>query len=134
MSYGMTAKLLEDVLPMDDPLNAFTIRRHDCDVAERLERELGKEQDCFIEGCQRDWAKLPAPDGPLTVGIDGGYVRGHRKQGQFEVIAGKSILAPRGSLQNRPMRITSKPANEREARQALLYPASGVAGKSFFPA
>ena len=93
MSYGMTAKLLEDVLPMDNPLNAFTIRRHVCEVAERLERELGKEQDCFIEGCRRDWAKLPAPDGPLTVGIDGGYVRGHRKQGQIEVIAGKTILA-----------------------------------------
>jgi hypothetical protein len=27
------------------------------------------------------------------VGINGGYVRGHRKQGNFEVIAGKSILA-----------------------------------------
>jgi hypothetical protein len=102
MSYGMTAKLLEDVLPMDDPLNAFTIRRHVCDVAERLERELGKEQDCFIEGCQRDWAKLPAPDGPLTVGIDGGYVRGHRKQGQFEVIAGKSILAFKREREEKP--------------------------------
>jgi hypothetical protein len=102
MSYGMTAKLLEDVLPMDDPLNAFTIRRHVCDVAERLERELGKEQDCFIEGCQRDWAKLPAPDGPLTVGIDGGYVRGHRKQGHFEVIAGKSILAFKREREEKP--------------------------------
>ena len=102
MSYGMTAKLLEDVLPMDDPLNSFTIRRHVCYVAERLERELGKEQDCFIEGCQRDWAKLPAPDGPLTVGIDGGYVRGHRKQGQFEVIARKSILAFKREPEKKP--------------------------------
>jgi hypothetical protein len=93
MSYDMTAKLLEDVLPMDDPLNAFTIRRHVWDTAERLEQELGEEQDCFIGGCQRDWNALPAPDGPLTVGIDAGYVRGQRKQGQFEVIAGKSILA-----------------------------------------
>jgi hypothetical protein len=93
MSYDMTAKLLEDVLPMDDPLNAFTIRRHVWDTAERLEQELGEEQDCFIESCQRDWDALPAPDGPLTVGIDAGYVRGQRKQGHFEVIAGKSILA-----------------------------------------
>jgi hypothetical protein len=37
--------------------------------------------------------EVPAPDGPLTVGIDGGYVRGQHKQGQFEVIAGKSLLA-----------------------------------------
>jgi len=93
MSYGMTAKLLEDVLPMDDPLNAFTIRRHVWNVAERMERELGEEQPCFITGCQRDWNELPVPDGPLIVGIDGGYVRGQHKQGHFEVIAGKSILA-----------------------------------------
>ena len=59
MSYGMTAKLLEDVLPMDGPLNAYTIRRQVWGVAERLERELGEEQDCFIEGCQRDGDKLP---------------------------------------------------------------------------
>jgi hypothetical protein len=58
-----------------------------------LEQELGDEQFCFVEGCQRSWDKLPAPDGPLTVGIDSGYVRGRHKQGQFEVIAGKSILA-----------------------------------------
>src|SRR4029077_15150832 len=61
-----------------------------CGCSGALERELGDEQFCFIE-CGRD--ELPAPDGPLTVGIDGGYVRGQHKQGQFEVIAGKSILA-----------------------------------------
>ena len=47
---------------MDDALNAFTIRSHVFDVAERLEQELGEEQNCFIEGCQRDWNQLPAPD------------------------------------------------------------------------
>jgi hypothetical protein len=102
MSYGMTTKLLEDVLPIDDPLNAFTIRRHVGEVAERLEQELGEERDCFIEGCQRDWDQLPAPDGPLTVGIDGGYVRGQRKQGHFEVIVGKSILAFRREPKEQP--------------------------------
>jgi hypothetical protein len=35
---------------------------------------------------------LPQPDGPLTVGIDGGYIRGRNKEGCFEVIAGKSLL------------------------------------------
>ena len=36
---------------------------------------------------------MPIPNGPLTVGIDGGYVRAQGKQGWFEVIAGKSLLA-----------------------------------------
>jgi hypothetical protein len=29
----------------------------------------------------------------LTVGIDGGYIRGRNKEGHFEVVAGKSLLA-----------------------------------------
>ena len=48
----------------------------------------------FIEGCPRDWGALPIPDGPLTVGIDGGYVKAQGSEhGWFEVIAGKSMLA-----------------------------------------
>jgi hypothetical protein len=93
MSYGLTAELLQEVLPMDSPLPASTIREHVCHVAQRVESELGEEQWSFVEGCQRDWNQLPIPDGPLTVGIDGGYVRGRHKEGHFEVIAGKSLLA-----------------------------------------
>jgi len=93
LSYAMTAKLWEDTLPMDTPLHASTIREHVCRVAQRLENELGEEQFSFIEGCQRDWNQLPPPDGPLTVGIDGGYIRGRNKEGHFEVIAGKSLLS-----------------------------------------
>src|SRR3982751_5057970 len=93
MSYDLTTKLLEDTLPLDAPLHASTLREHVCKVAQRLENELGEEQFSFLEGCQRDWSRLPQPDGPLTVGIDGGYVRGRNKEGHFEVIAGKSLLA-----------------------------------------
>jgi hypothetical protein len=32
------------------------------------------------------------PNGPLTIGIDGGFVRNQRDKGWFEVIAGKSVL------------------------------------------
>src|SRR5713101_1176594 len=93
-SYGTSVKLLQDVLPFDEPLEAVTIRHHVCTLAERLEDELGDEQVSFIEGCPRDWGELPTPDGPLTVGIDGGYVKAQGvEQGWFEVIAGKSILA-----------------------------------------
>ena len=93
MSYGLTTELLQEVLPMDSPLHASTIREHVCSVAQRLEDEMGEEQWSFIEGCQRDWNQLPPTDGPLTVGIEGGYIRGRNKEGHFEVIAGKSLLA-----------------------------------------
>ena len=90
----MSVKLLEDVLPLDELLQAVTIRNHVFTLAERLEDALGDEQGSFIDGCPRDWEALPMPDGPLTVGIDGGYVKAQGgEQGWFEVIAGKSILA-----------------------------------------
>src|SRR6266850_1432940 len=93
-SYGMSVKLLQDVLPFDEPLQAVTIRNHVFTLAERLEDALGDEHSSFIEGCPRDWGELPIPNGPLTVGIDGGYVKAQgSEQGWFEVIAGKSILA-----------------------------------------
>jgi hypothetical protein len=103
-SYGMTVKLLQDVLPFDEPLEPVTIRNHVFTLAERLEDELGDKQVSFIEGCPRDWGELPIPDGPLTVGIDGGYVKAQgMEQGWFEVIAGKSILSfRRGDEQANP--------------------------------
>jgi hypothetical protein len=95
MSYGLTVDLLGEVLPIH--ISQATVFRNVQQVAERLESELGDEQYTFIEGCPRDWENLPPPDGPLTVGIDGGYVHARegqdRKAGQFEVIVDKSITA-----------------------------------------
>ena len=94
VSYGLTVQALKDFLPVDATLNATTVQNHTLQVAERCEAELGKEQWSFIDGCPRDWGNLPMPDGPITVGIDGGYVRDwDEKKRQFEVIVGKSILA-----------------------------------------
>jgi hypothetical protein len=94
VSYGLTAQALKDFLPVDATLNATTIQNHALAVAQRCEDELGEEQWAFVEGCPADWETLPIPDGPLTVGIDGGYVRDwDEKKGHFEVIVGKSILA-----------------------------------------
>jgi len=92
---GVTVDVLEEVLPLQ--ANRATLYRHAQQVAERLEGELGDEQPFFIEGCQRDWDALPWPDGPLTVGIDGGYVHArdgdNRTAGWFELWEGKSVPA-----------------------------------------
>lgn len=97
VSYGLSAKLLAEVLPLGRTLHAAAIRRHVQGVAQRIEDEMGKEQTSFIEGCPSVWEELPRPDLPLVVGLDGGYVHSSeqrsRKDGWFEVIAGKSMPA-----------------------------------------
>ncbi len=106
MSYGLTAKLLEEVLPLDKPLSTATLIQSVVKVAERSEKELSPEQASFIEGCPAEWGALPAPAAPLEVGIDGGYVHGregkNRKAGSFEVIVGKSIPIPTDSEKGSP--------------------------------
>lgn len=92
LPYGISCDLLHDVLPVDEKLNAVTVRNHLFKVAERMEGELGEERSCLIEGGEQDWEQLPVPDGPLTVGLDGGFVRARHKRGCFEVIVGKSVL------------------------------------------
>src|SRR3989475_8481933 len=94
VSYGLTVEALTDFLPLDVTLDVKTVRHDTLKVAERCEAELGEEHGSFIEGCPRDWGNLPIPDGPITVGIDGGYVRDwEAKKHNVEVIVGKSTLA-----------------------------------------
>ena len=94
VSYGLTVDALTDFLPLDVTLDVKTVRHDALKVAERCEAELGEEHWSFIDGCPRDWGNLPSPDGPITVGIDGGYVRDwEAKKHHFEVIVGKSTLA-----------------------------------------
>ena len=89
--YGLTAKLMKDLLPVSRTLNASTIKNHLHNVAQRMEKDL-QEKPAIEIGCGNDWAKLPKPDKPLTVGIDGGYVRNWNKEkSNFEVITGKSF-------------------------------------------
>ncbi|MFN2506065.1 MAG: ISKra4 family transposase [Acidimicrobiales bacterium] len=97
MSYGMSARLLAEVLPLGRALDPSAVRHHAQAVAQRLEDELGPERVMFIEGCQDEWDRLPSPDLPLVVGLDGGFVHSahqrSRRDGWFEVIAGKSVPA-----------------------------------------
>jgi hypothetical protein len=43
ISYGMTARLLKDVLPLDETLNATTIQNHTLAVAQRCEEEVEED-------------------------------------------------------------------------------------------
>ena len=95
MSYGLTVDILSEVLPLEGQINTTSIRRQVERVADRVEQAMGPEKGIYLEGMERDWGKLPRPEEPITVGIDGGFVRGRdgksRGEGHFEVIAGKSI-------------------------------------------
>jgi len=97
VSYGQSAKLLAETLPLGRRLHASAVRLHALATGIRLESELGPEQPMFAEGCQLDWDELPRPDLPLVVGLDGGYVHSSqqrsKRDGWFEVIVGKSMPA-----------------------------------------
>ena len=97
VSYGLSADLLSEILPLGRALHATTVRRQVQVTAQRLEDELGDERSGFITGCPADWAELPRPDLPLVVGRGGGYVHSctqrTRRDGWFEVIAGKAMPA-----------------------------------------
>ena len=83
---------------MDQKLSAVTIRNHLFEVAERMENELGQERSCLIEGCEQDWEQLPIPDGPLTVGLDGGFVRArHRASWSSNARTKKKRINPRSA-------------------------------------
>jgi hypothetical protein len=93
MSYGLTTDLLADTLPMETSTQAIILNTQQ--VTQRMEDALEEEEVMYIDGCPRDWAALPRPDGRITIGLDGGYVhareRDNRKAGWFEVITGKSV-------------------------------------------
>ena len=91
LSFHKTSELLKDVLPIHLTHNAATVRHHLHKIAQRKETDLeGKPR--YMSGCENEWATLPKPDKPLTVGLDGGYVRQWRdKNKNFEVIVGKSF-------------------------------------------
>jgi hypothetical protein len=92
ISFELAADLLKDTLPVAETLNAATVRNHLHRVAERAEAALGDERVSFIDGRPKEWAALPHPQAPLTVGIDGCYVRQwDDKKTHFEVIVGKSM-------------------------------------------
>lgn len=91
MSYGVTAELLKDVLPVGETLNAATVRHHLQRVAQRQDSERAGRPDT-LTGCPHLWGQLPKPGKPMVVGIDGGYLRNwHDRKKNFEIIAGEAF-------------------------------------------
>lgn len=69
---------------MGDSVNSKTIRTHMQATVERIENELGMERQLNeYEGSEDEWEEQPIPDGPITLGIDGGYVRRRINRGVF---------------------------------------------------
>src|SRR4051812_27285473 len=94
ISYGMTADLLKDVLPIGSIAGASTIRRHLHKVAGRHDADLGDEQPGGLD--KGPVNGQPLPQAAVIVGIDGGYVRNwHDKKHNFEVVVGESMAADR---------------------------------------
>ena len=81
VSYGITAELLGELLPLGRRLHPAVVRRQTQAVATWLEGELGDERFSFIGTCQRDHEELPRTDLPIIVGLDGGYVHTHPSNG-----------------------------------------------------
>jgi hypothetical protein len=83
--FGKVAALLSELLPISGAQNAGTVRNRMLRVGEKVvPQRLTKN------------AELPAApaDGPVVIGLDGGYVRSrHRPERHFEVAAGKVIDA-----------------------------------------
>lgn len=93
LPFSQAATILKELLPVDQALNAETLRTHLYKIAERSEKEREKEtshsRDSGIPAAEK---KTGRPSPPLTVGIDGGYVRDKDdRRNHFEMIVGKSI-------------------------------------------
>jgi hypothetical protein len=94
VSYGLTVRALRDFLPVDAALNATSVRRDSLRVARRLEADLGPEPVFPLAGCPGGCASLPPPPEPITVGLDGGYLRHwEHKQTHFVAIVGECVPA-----------------------------------------
>jgi hypothetical protein len=84
VSYGLTIKLLEEVLPIGQDLSTRTIRRQVQQAAERLEAELAQGRDAFLKAIPPDENVPSKPAAPLVVGLDGCYVHAKGQRSRTE--------------------------------------------------
>src|SRR5262245_41084645 len=95
-SYGLTAQAFLACLPGDAPRNAPTVQHYTWAVAPRGADERGEAQRACGDGCPAIEDPLPIPDGPRTVGLDGGDGRDWDEQKRpCAVLVGQRSLAGR---------------------------------------
>ena len=130
VSYGLTVKLLEEVLPIGQALSVTAIRNQVRHTAQRLESERGPAQDASrVDDGDPPSAKASAEAAaPLIVGLDGAYVHAQdqpsRTEGWFEVIVGKSF--PTQEQASRCFGFVSRYDPEPERRLLELLKAQGL--------
>jgi hypothetical protein len=96
ISFGMTAALLRDVLPVAGTTNPETVRQHLYRVANRHDADIGTSQPNLMDDSRTADRPSPITREAVIVGIDGGYLRNwYDKQKKFEVIVGKSTAEDR---------------------------------------
>src|SRR5262245_611557 len=94
LAYGMTARVLKDLLPVEGTLHATTAHHHPLAVARRGEEEWGEDEGVASASCPADGEPLSHPEGLLSVGLDGGDVRDwDQKRHHFEASVGKAVPA-----------------------------------------
>jgi hypothetical protein len=92
VSFGLSAQLLKEVLPIGATANASTIRRNLHKVAARQDGERNGGPSDLMDGAAGSHPELPPPGEAIIVGVDGGYIRNwHDKKHAFEVLVGKSV-------------------------------------------
>src|SRR3954453_21713805 len=96
ISFGMTAALLREVLPVPGTTNFENVRRHLHKIAARQDTDLGTGEPGLRDDGPAADQPSPIPREAVIVGIDGGYLRNwHDKRKKFEVIVGKSMAEDR---------------------------------------
>ena len=63
-SYGITSKLLHEVLPIDQKHGEITVRNHLLRMAERSEQGIGEENAVFWGGCEAERGSSADPQRP----------------------------------------------------------------------
>jgi hypothetical protein len=129
VSYGLTVKLLEEVLPIDQALSPTAIRHQARQAAQRLESKAGPSAG-HGHGGQRSSSRKCVTKAavPLIVGLDGAHVHAQsqrsRTEGWFEVIVGKSL--PTQEKLSRCFGLVSRYDPEPERRVSELLKSLGL--------